>query len=205
MLVTAAVTVLLGAALHCGGKVEVESLPDCPTDGTCTSACKATVAVPAMCGESSSLQACDCVSGQLQCPVFRGGPPTDCVVDDCMGNVDQGASCSTKGARCTARVQTRCYGNGLDRMCTCNGATFACDPPPPDCEPPPMPVCPDPDSIRSGALCGGGGGGGQYCARAPQLDCNGTYVKSECICPQGPNARWQCDEIGCAQDAGSPK
>jgi hypothetical protein len=194
--VTAVVAVTIGAALHCGGKIDATLLPDCPTDGTCTSACRVTI--KSECG--SYFDECACSSGKLECTPSGGAPLDDCMPTDCAGTVDTGARCSTKGTRCVASVQTACYGNGIDRMCTCDGARFSCDPPPPDCapppNPPPQPDCPMPKFVKQGGLCTGLA----QCAREPQRDCNGNLTKSWCVCAGG---RWSCDEIGCAADAGA--
>lgn len=128
--VTAVAAVLVAAALHCGGKVEGEPVPDCPRTGACTAACQVTV--ESRCG--STRTQCDCVDGRVACAEMTGAP----MCDPCgVPNISAGVACTATGARCPASVQTDCYSGSMKRMCTCDGKTFACEPDPPDCH---MPV-----------------------------------------------------------------
>lgn len=127
--VTALSAVLAMAALQCGGKVDGESVPDCPKSGACTSACA--IAVESACG--SYRTQCDCVDGRVACAELTGAP----TCDPCgMPDIATGVACTGYGTRCPASLQTDCYSGSMSRMCLCDGKTFACEPDPPDCHPP---------------------------------------------------------------------
>lgn len=204
----------LVAVVHCGGAVS--EAPACPAQltGTCasgdlcaettTNSCGVTVSVDCRC-DSTSHWACDAPAA---CK-----PPVDVCPPQ---GVDQGQSCSVKGAQCETLVA--CAGGGFGpgkgpppggQTCTCDGNTWQC--PIIDC-PPPFQGCPPPGSLQGGEPCYEQGAHPVCKSGQPYYDCDGNVQGySDCTCELGPQGQhWQCMNIGtpwCAdaqppQDAG---
>ena len=182
------------ATLHCGGALDTTDLPECPSDGTCTSACKATVTDCT--GAHTVSCTCDS-SGYAECAEF--GEP-DCQVD-CTSLLHGDSTCSVQGERCVSPTQSACL-DATTLYCTCESGQFVCDVPTDKCGPPPT-KCPPPDEVQPGAPCSTSLG---TCDSSITVsDCEGNVI-GNVACSCGSNGFFECESPPtppCDVDGGS--
>lgn len=180
------------ATLHCGGALDTSLLPDCPSDGSCSSDCKTTVTD---CEGSHQLScACDS-SGHAQCPEL-GAPNCQ---QDCNSLSQGNRTCSIEGERCASPEQSACV-DAPTLYCTCESGEFVCDVPLNKCGPPP---CPPPEQVQPGAACSFGQ---SLCESSITVsDCNGNVI-GNVACSCGTNGFFECETPNpppCDVDGGS--
>jgi hypothetical protein len=180
------------ATLDCGGQIDPNLLPACPSDGTCTSDCKQTVTD---CAGAHEL-ACTCDStGHAQCPEL-GAPQCQ---NDCDALMQGQSACSIEGETCVAPMQNSCI-DAPTLYCTCESGQFFCPAPPMDC---PKPACPPPDQVKPGATCAGV----ELCDTTQSVtDCDGNVVGVvECSCVGGTFGDCISPPVPvCVADGGTP-
>lgn len=173
-------------SLHCGGRVDAETLPDCPANlvGSCSveATCKQTL--PDCVGTHEV--ACQCDGSRWVCPQL-GAPQCG---NECAG-AHQGSLCTTQDLQCDAATQPKCPGPVPYRdTCICDGSHFVCTLT--DCAnpPPPQPLCPPPSVVSSGGACIGSQSP-MSCAGYVQCG-DGTTVDIDCSCMGN---HWFCESV----------
>ena len=184
-LALASLSLLSVLSLHCGGRVDSTTLPDCPTNlvGACPveGTCKQTTTD---CAGTHEL-ACQCDGSKWICPEL-GAPQC---ANECA-NAAQGAACTTKNLSCPMPSPPLCKGapTGGD-MCLCDGSHFVCtitD----DCMPPPTPVCPPANVVSSGGACSDPSG---MLSCPGYVQCgDGSTADISCSCTGG---HWYCESF----------